>query len=233
MDSISTAMMSRQSKAEQITPQSNNDLLLPCIRLVRKLQKRPSRESGNPDGRRCSLDSCLRRNDDTAVGMTAAEQVYRNLRVHTNHLTRKLRGAPFHGNRMQSRRNLVFLRPFRHSHTFRHSRVGGNPDERYEPCFSSPPPSRGGRKVVYFFAYVTLCSSTALHLRLFDDHPPDCNLPILLHLQHLFSQSTFAQYDKFSGSIKVADKNIPRYCVRRCLFPPVKKWRAGSGLTAQ
>ena len=68
MGSISTAMMSRQSKAEQITPQPNNNSLLPCIRLVRKLQKRPSRESGNPDGRRCSLDSCLRRNDDKDAG---------------------------------------------------------------------------------------------------------------------------------------------------------------------
>jgi len=33
------------------------------MRLVRKFQKRLSRESGNPDGRRFSLDSCLRRND--------------------------------------------------------------------------------------------------------------------------------------------------------------------------
>ena len=39
------------------------------MRFVRKLQKRPSRESGNPDGRRCVLDSCLRRNDDKDAGM--------------------------------------------------------------------------------------------------------------------------------------------------------------------
>ena len=39
------------------------------MRLVRKHQKRPSHESGNPDGRRCVLDSCLRRNDDKDAGM--------------------------------------------------------------------------------------------------------------------------------------------------------------------
>ena len=104
----------------------------------------------------------------------------------------------------------------------RHSRAGGNPDERDAPCFSNPPPSRGGRKKQYLqvtWLFVPLLDTLTKHGRI--------QRSVLAFCVVFFDRSVFGSVANIEGIGSLFDDSkgmVPAFVwgIAGCFFLPSK-----------